>query len=53
MRRVMIGLGLLGLVQSALAADLDYPYLRGSNIPTYRWGWLLCRWSGRLLGCDV
>ena len=38
MRRVMIGLGLLGLAQSALAADLDYPYLRGSNIPTYRWG---------------
>jgi len=37
MRRVMIGLGLLGLAQSALAADLDYPYLRGSNIPTYRW----------------
>ena len=37
MRRVMVGLGLLGLAQSALAADLDYPYLRGSNIPTYHW----------------
>src|SRR5215467_9237589 len=36
MRRVMIGLGLLGLAQSAHAADL--PYLRGSNVPTYRWG---------------
>jgi outer membrane immunogenic protein len=36
MRRVMIGLGMLGLAQSALAADLD-PYLRGSNIPTYHW----------------
>jgi outer membrane immunogenic protein len=35
MRRVMIGLGLLGLVQSAHAADL--PYLRGSNVPTYHW----------------
>ena len=37
MRRVMIGLGLLGLAQSAHAADLD-PYLRGSNVPTYHWG---------------
>ena len=36
MRRVMIGLGLLGLAQSAHAADLD-PYLRGSNVPTYHW----------------
>jgi outer membrane immunogenic protein len=36
MRRVMIGLGLLGLAQSAHAADL--PYLRGSNVPTYHWG---------------
>jgi outer membrane immunogenic protein len=35
MRRVMIGLGLLGLAQSADAADL--PYLRGSNVPTYHW----------------
>jgi outer membrane immunogenic protein len=35
MRRVMIGLGLLGLAQSAYAADL--PYLRGSNVPTYHW----------------
>jgi outer membrane immunogenic protein len=36
MRRVMIGLGLLGLAQSAHAADL--PYLRGSDVPTYHWG---------------
>jgi outer membrane immunogenic protein len=35
MRRVMIGLGLLGLAQSAHAADL--PYLRGSTVPTYHW----------------
>jgi outer membrane immunogenic protein len=39
MRRVMIGLGMLGLAQSALAADLD-PYLRGSSMPTYHWGGL-------------
>lgn len=35
MRRVIIGLGMLGLAQSALAADL--PYLKGSVMPTYHW----------------
>jgi outer membrane immunogenic protein len=36
MRRVMIGLGILGLAQGAAAADLE-PYLRGSMTPTYHW----------------
>jgi outer membrane immunogenic protein len=37
MRGVVAGLAMLGLVQSAVGADLD-GYLRGSISPTYHWG---------------
>jgi len=37
MRRVVVGLAMLGLAQSAFAADLD-DALRGSTAPTYHWG---------------
>lgn len=38
MRRVFVGLGLLGMmIQGAAAADLGSYVLRGSDTPTYRW----------------
>jgi len=38
MRGVIIGLGMVGMVESAAAADLESLFLRGSDTPTYHWG---------------